>query len=231
MVGWRSQHLPVYLHPKLPPVLPVQSVNELGHEPRRMVQRQQFVKRRRQHPHLFSAHRSKRHISISPTGVPSKVHPTTYPLPAQTSETGSIANFSLGSPNISSRAKTLDKPHDLMFGRERPSHYRPTCEHSNKSRSASSGSIANFSLGSPNISSRAKTLDKPHDLMFGRERPSHYRPTCEHSNKSRSASSHHPSQEHRGCDNHRRVSASEFDSWAWACGIAVEDAASRKDGD
>ena len=66
--------------------------------------------------------------------------------------------------------------------------------------------IANFSLGSPNISSRAKTLDKPHDLMFGRERPSHYRPTCEHSNKSRSASSHHPSQEHRGCDNHRRVS-------------------------
>ena len=72
---------------KLPPVLPVQSVNELGHEPRRMVQRQQFVKRRRQHPHLLSAHRSKRHISISPTGVASKVHPTTYPLPAQTSET------------------------------------------------------------------------------------------------------------------------------------------------
>ena len=89
MVGWRSQHLPVYLHPKLPPVLPVQSVNELGHEPRRMVQRQQLVKRRRQHPHLLSAHRSKRHISISPTGVASKVHPTTYPLPAQTSETGS----------------------------------------------------------------------------------------------------------------------------------------------
>ena len=89
MVGWRSQHLPVYLHLKLPPVLPVQSVNELGHEPRRMVQRQQFVKRRRQHPHLLSAHRSKRHITISPTGVASKVHPTTYPLPAQTSETGS----------------------------------------------------------------------------------------------------------------------------------------------
>ena len=61
-----------------------------GHEPRRMVQRQQFVKRRRQHPHLLSAHRSKRHISISPTGAASKAHPTTYPLPAQTSETGSV---------------------------------------------------------------------------------------------------------------------------------------------
>ena len=57
--------------------------------------------------------------------------------------------------------------------------------------------IANFSLGGPNISSRATTLDKPHDLMFSRERPSPYRPTCEHSNKSRSASSHHPSQVHR----------------------------------
>ena len=93
MVGWRSQHLPVYLHPKLPPILPVQSVNELGHEPRRMVQRQQFVKRRRQHPHLLSAHLSKRHLNISPIYVASKIHPTTYPWPVQTSET---ANFSLG---------------------------------------------------------------------------------------------------------------------------------------
>ena len=77
MVGWRSQHLPVYLHPKLPPVLPVQSVNELGHESRRMVQRQQFVKRRRQHPHLLSAHLSKWHLNISPIDVASKVHITT----------------------------------------------------------------------------------------------------------------------------------------------------------
>ena len=77
MVGWRSQHLPVYLHPKLPPVLPVQSVNELGHESRRMVQRQQFVKRRRQHPYLLSAHLSKWHLNISPIDVASKVHLTT----------------------------------------------------------------------------------------------------------------------------------------------------------
>ena len=77
MVGWRSQHLPVYLHPKLPPVLPVQSVNELGHESRRMVQRQQFVKRRRQHPYLLSAHLSKRHLNLSPIDVASKVHLTT----------------------------------------------------------------------------------------------------------------------------------------------------------
>ena len=91
MVGWRSQHLPRLSPPQAPPrhSRSKASTNS-AHEPRRMVQRQQFVKRRPQHPHLLSAHRSKRHISISPTGVASKVHPTTYPLPAQTSETGSV---------------------------------------------------------------------------------------------------------------------------------------------
>ena len=77
MVGRRSQRITLYIHSKLRPALPVQSVNELSHESRRMVQRQQFVKRRRQHPHLLSAHWSKRHLNISPIDVASKVHLTT----------------------------------------------------------------------------------------------------------------------------------------------------------
>ena len=93
MVSWRSQHLPFYLGAKPCPAIPVQRVNELSDEPRRMVHGNQFVKGRRQHPHLLSAHLSKRHISISPTGVASKVHLTTHPLPDQTSETGSYWKF------------------------------------------------------------------------------------------------------------------------------------------
>ena len=41
-----------------------------------MIQRQQLVKRRRQHPHLLSAHRSKRHLNISHLDVASNVHLT-----------------------------------------------------------------------------------------------------------------------------------------------------------
>ena len=52
------------------------AIDELGDEPRRMIQRQQLVKRRRQHPHLLSAHRSKRHLNISHLGVASNVHLT-----------------------------------------------------------------------------------------------------------------------------------------------------------
>ena len=43
---------------------------------RRMIQRQQLIERRRQHPHLLSAHRSKRHLNISYPDVASNVHLT-----------------------------------------------------------------------------------------------------------------------------------------------------------
>ena len=90
MVGWRSQHVTVYVYAKFSPATSIQSTDKLAYEPCGMIQWQQFVKCRRQHPHLLSAHISKRHIGISPTDVASNVHPTTYPLPDQTSETGSI---------------------------------------------------------------------------------------------------------------------------------------------
>ena len=108
-LGWRSHHLTVYRHAKFRPSVPVQSVNELGDEPRGMIQRQQLVKCRRQHPHLLSPHRSKRHLIISPIDVASRVHLTTYSLPAQTSETGSTANFSLGGFYIG-RRKPVRRP-------------------------------------------------------------------------------------------------------------------------
>ena len=64
-VGWRSHRVTFYVHAKLRPGSSIQSIDELGGEPRRMIQRQQLVKRQRQHPHLLSAHRSKQHPNIS----------------------------------------------------------------------------------------------------------------------------------------------------------------------
>ena len=48
MVGRRSQQFSIRLHTQFCPVLPVQRIHELGHEPCRMVRRDQFVKGRRQ---------------------------------------------------------------------------------------------------------------------------------------------------------------------------------------
>ena len=72
MVGRRSQRVSVYLHPQLGPAFFVQSVNEHGHESSRVIQWQQFVKRRRQQPHLLPVHISKRHIPVSSPNVGSQ---------------------------------------------------------------------------------------------------------------------------------------------------------------
>ncbi len=95
MVGWRSHRVTFYVHAKLRLGISIQSIDELGDEPRRMIQRQQLVKRRRQHPHLLSAHRSKRHLNISHLGCRFKPTPHPYTTPTQTSESGSIANLYL----------------------------------------------------------------------------------------------------------------------------------------
>ena len=68
MVGWRSHRVTFYVDAKLRPCISIQSIDELGDEPRRMIQRQ--------HPHLLSAHRSKRHLNISHLDVASNVHLT-----------------------------------------------------------------------------------------------------------------------------------------------------------
>ena len=53
-----AQDTSVYLHPKLRPVLSVECVHHLGHEPRRVLGRDQVAQ-----AHLFSVHRSQRHPS------------------------------------------------------------------------------------------------------------------------------------------------------------------------
>ncbi len=47
MLSRRSQRIPFYPHAKLSPAFPVQGIDELGDEPRRMIQCQQFIERRR----------------------------------------------------------------------------------------------------------------------------------------------------------------------------------------
>ena len=93
MVGWAlpSSHLlcrrqapPMHLDPehrrtsaRRTPGCRTRGGAEVPSERPRMIQRQQLVKRRRQHPHLLSAHRSKRHLpNISHLGVASNVHLT-----------------------------------------------------------------------------------------------------------------------------------------------------------
>ena len=97
VVRRRSQRITVYLHAKLRPAIPPQRVNELGHESRWMVQRQQLVKRRRQHPYLLTTHISKRHLLDSLSQSRLTVYTS---VPLLTYETGSTANFSLGIPHI-----------------------------------------------------------------------------------------------------------------------------------
>ena len=69
MIGRSSQEVPFYFHTHLRPTFPVQTVNELRDKSRRVIQRQQLVKRRRQQPHLLSVHVSKRHLLPSSIGL------------------------------------------------------------------------------------------------------------------------------------------------------------------
>ena len=71
----------------LRPAITIQSVNELGDEPRRMIQREQLVKCRWQQPHLLSIQITKWHPTRSCPGLAPQSTPLAF---SQTSETGSI---------------------------------------------------------------------------------------------------------------------------------------------
>ena len=75
MIGWSSQRVPFYFHTHLRPTFPVQTVNELGDKSRRVIQRQQLIKRWRQQPHLLSVHISKRHLLSTSVSVAHSLHP------------------------------------------------------------------------------------------------------------------------------------------------------------